>query len=112
MTNRRVDAVLEQLISVVPNHLGVVKDELKNSFRPLLQEAFDGLGVVTREAFDAQVKVLHATRAKLDQLLTQINAMVEAESMSEIQAETKVGVGASAEARVDMALDAKTETVA
>ncbi len=75
MKNAYVDALLEKLMAALPSNLSVLGDDVKRSFRPLLQTAFDDAGVVTREDFDAQVRVLHATRAQLTQLQRRIDAV-------------------------------------
>ncbi len=102
MINTHVDALLEQLMAVLPNHLGAFKSDIRRTFRPLLETAFDDVGLVTREAFDAQVRVLQATRAQLDQLVLRLDAMVEGAAVSGGGLDSDAGLGASVSIHTDL----------
>ncbi len=58
----------EELAGAFPGHLHAVKKDVEANFHRVLKNFFASLNIVTREEFDAQVKVLARTRKKLEEL--------------------------------------------
>lgn len=72
LNTKLIDAVLHQLLNAVPEGVSHWRSEMEKNFRSILQSAFAKLDLVTREEFDAQVKVLQRTRQKLEMLEAQL----------------------------------------
>ena len=70
---KTLNDIAQQLSDIIPADLKHVKDDLDKNFRSVLQTAFEKMDLVTREEFDAQVRVLTRTREKLEALEKQIN---------------------------------------
>jgi len=49
-----------------------IQQDLEGKLQALLQSAFSRMNVVSRDEFDAQVAVLHKTRAKLEAMEAQL----------------------------------------
>lgn len=62
------DTLAQKLSSALPDSLHNLKKEMEKNFKAILMSAFDRMDLVTREEFDAQVKVLERTRTKLEEL--------------------------------------------
>jgi BMFP domain-containing protein YqiC len=71
LKTKLIDTVLHQLLNAVPEGMSHARSELEKNFHSILQSAFAKLDLVTREEFDAQVKVLQRTRQKLETLEAQ-----------------------------------------
>ena len=69
------DDIANRLAESVPASFKDIRDDLKNNFRSILQDAFSKLDLVTREEFDTQTAVLARTREKLDALEETITAL-------------------------------------
>lgn len=59
----------------LPPSVKTMQSEMETTFRTLLTAQLGKLDLVTREEFDAQVKVLARTREKLDALEKQLAEM-------------------------------------
>ena len=59
----------------LPPQLKNLQAEAEQNFRALLTAQLGKLNLVTREEFDAQVKVLARTREKLDALEAELSAL-------------------------------------
>jgi BMFP domain-containing protein YqiC len=70
-----VDEILQQLMNQLPEGLSEWRSEAEKHFRHVLVNMLNKLDLVTREEFDAQVKVLHLAREKLIQLQNQLNVL-------------------------------------
>lgn len=57
-----------RLINQGPN----IQQDLEGKLQALLQSGFSRMNVVSRDEFDAQVAVLHKTRAKLEAMEAQL----------------------------------------
>lgn len=65
---KNFDEMVSSLVNALPASLSNAKEDLKNNFNSILQEAFTHLDLVSREEFDVQVAVLARTRERLEQL--------------------------------------------
>lgn len=69
MFNKKsLDELVKQLLDAIPSHLRVIPKELEKQFHQILQTALIKMDLVTREEFEAQVRVLQRTREKLEML--------------------------------------------
>ncbi|MAZ39095.1 MAG: hypothetical protein CMF49_03165 [Legionellales bacterium] len=69
------DELAKKLSAVLPDSLHSLKQDMEKNFKTVLMGAFDKMDLVTREEFDAQVKVLERTRAKLEQLSIKLETL-------------------------------------
>ena len=63
----------EQLTAALPTELHTLRQDFEKKCRMTLNKTFVKLDVVTREEFDAQMKVLLRTRKKLEALQERVN---------------------------------------
>ncbi len=63
-----IDDLANKLSEIVPPGLKKAHQETEKHFKALLQSGLGKLDVVSREEFDAQVRVLQRTREKLEAL--------------------------------------------
>jgi len=71
------DELVKKLLSILPSSVLMVEKDIKQNIKAILQAAFDNMDLVTREEFDVQKKVLLRTRARLEALQIQVNALLE-----------------------------------
>ncbi len=74
MSQNSLNELIEQLAAAIPPGLKQIPEDVRKNLRLILEGAFERMNLVTREEFDAQVKVLARTRAKLDALEKKLNA--------------------------------------
>ena len=67
--------VINQLNSLLGD--SGLKGELDRNMKTVLQSALGKLDVVSREEFDAQAAVLARTRARVEELEAELQAMIE-----------------------------------
>ena len=68
MDSFRIDEIARRLLESLPPALRTAQQDLEANFRATLRAALGKLDLVTRDEFDAQMKVLERTRAKVDAL--------------------------------------------
>lgn len=88
MDNKFFDDLTKKLSEAVPPGLKELQKDLEENFKSILLSAFTKLDLVTREEFDAQVRVLARTRAKLEALETLV-AEIEERSVKHPHPEKK-----------------------
>jgi ubiquinone biosynthesis accessory factor UbiK len=64
----RIDEIARRLFESVPPAMRTMQRDLEANFRSVLRSSLGKLDLVTRDEFDAQVKVLERTRARLEAL--------------------------------------------
>lgn len=74
MNTFRIDEIARRLFESVPPALRSVGQDLESNFRAVLRSSLSKLDLVTRDEFDAQLKVLDRTRARLDALEERVKA--------------------------------------
>lgn len=72
----QLDSMAEKLYAAMPSGLHTIEADVQATFKSILQTGFAQLDVVTREEFDAQVKVLARTREKVEALQKQLDEYV------------------------------------
>lgn len=79
----KLDEVAKKLVAALPENLQHVQQTVEHQFKEILQTAFSHLDLVTREEFDAQVKVLARTREKVEQLQEQVETLLHTQDKKE-----------------------------
>jgi len=72
----QLNDIATKLYEAMPSGLHTIEADVQATFKSILQTGFSHLDVVTREEFDAQVKVLARTRAKVESLQKQLDEYV------------------------------------
>ncbi len=70
-----IDDLVDKLSRLLPADLNAIQQDLRKNFRGVLQATFAKMDLITREEFDIQKNVLLRTRAKLDALEQQLQAL-------------------------------------
>lgn len=65
---KKINEMVQKVIDSMPDGLKNIPKDMQENMRLGLHDVFTKLDLVTREEFDAQVGVLHKTRAKLEAL--------------------------------------------
>jgi ubiquinone biosynthesis accessory factor UbiK len=85
MDTFRIDEIAKRLFESVPPAVRTMQQDLERNFRSVLRANLGRLDLVTREEFDAQVKVLERTRAKVDALEARVKELESAASGQPVQ---------------------------
>src|SRR5262249_9229520 len=75
MDNPRIDEIARRLLESVPPGLRALQQDLESNFRAILRASLSKLDLVARDEFDAQMRVLERTRARLEELERRVAAM-------------------------------------
>lgn len=67
--------IAKKLCDALPSGLQTVKKDMEKNFRAVLKTTFAKLDLVTREEFDAQVKVLARSRKRIEELAEELKKM-------------------------------------
>jgi BMFP domain-containing protein YqiC len=78
MNGPRIDEIARRLLEKVPPGVRAVQRDLENNFRAVLRASLSKLDLVSRDEFDAQMRVLERTRARLEELERRVAGMEEA----------------------------------
>ena len=68
MDRSRIDEIARRLLESVPPGVRALQKDLENNFRAVLRASLTKLDLVSRDEFDAQMRVLERTRARLEEL--------------------------------------------
>jgi len=68
METLKIDEIARRLLESVPPGLRSLREDLESNFRAVLRANLSKLDLVSRDEFDAQVRVLERTRARLEEL--------------------------------------------
>lgn len=71
----RIDEIARRLFEAVPPGVRAVQQDLESNFRAVLRSSLTKLDLVSRDEFDAQVRVLERTRARLEELERRVAEM-------------------------------------
>jgi BMFP domain-containing protein YqiC len=72
METKLIDELAKRLAAALPEGVTVLRQDLENNFRAVLQSGLTKLDLVTRGEFDVQAGVLKRTREKLEALETRL----------------------------------------
>ena len=75
MDTFRIDEIARRLLESVPPGLRSLQQDLESNFRAVLRASLTKLDLVSRDEFDAQVRVLERTRARLEELEKKLAAL-------------------------------------
>ena len=75
MNTPRIDEIVRRLVESVPPGLRAMQKDLENNFRAVLRGSLAKLDLVSRDEFDAQMRVLERTRARLEELERRVAGM-------------------------------------
>jgi ubiquinone biosynthesis accessory factor UbiK len=68
MNTPKIDEIVRRLVQSVPPGVRAVQKDLENNFRAVLRASLTKLDLVSRDEFEAQMRVLERTRARLEEL--------------------------------------------
>jgi ubiquinone biosynthesis accessory factor UbiK len=75
MDTPRIDEIARRLIESVPPGVRAIQQDLESNFRAVLRASLTKLDLVSRDEFDAQMRVLERTRARLEELERRVAGM-------------------------------------
>ena len=75
MNTPKIDEIVRRLVESVPPGIRAVQQDLESNFRAVLRSSLTKLDLVSRDEFDAQMRVLERTRARLEELERKVAAM-------------------------------------
>jgi BMFP domain-containing protein YqiC len=74
--NQTISKLAERLAQNLPEGVRVLKDDLDNNARALLESALRDMNLVSREEFDVQTALLQRSQQKLQQLEQQLDELI------------------------------------
>ena len=74
--SNQLDSLTQKLCAALPTSFQQVEVDIHDTFKSILQAGFAQFDLVTREEFDAQVKVLARTREKVEALQKQLDTLL------------------------------------
>ena len=75
MNTPKIDEIVRRLVESVPPGVRAVQQDLESNFRAVLRAGLSKLDLVSRDEFDAQMRVLERTRARLEELEKRVAEM-------------------------------------
>jgi BMFP domain-containing protein YqiC len=75
MESPRIDDIARRLFEGLPESARVLRQDIENNFRAVLQASLGKLDLTTRTEFEVQTRVLERTQAALAQLEARIAAL-------------------------------------
>jgi ubiquinone biosynthesis accessory factor UbiK len=75
MDSIRIDEIARRLLESVPPGLRTLQKDLESNFRAVLRASLTKLDLVSRDEFDAQMRVLQRTRVRLEELEKRVAAL-------------------------------------
>ena len=75
MNTPKIDEIVRRLVESVPPGVRAVQRDLESNFRAVLRASLTKLDLVSRDEFDAQMRVLERTRARLEELERRVAAL-------------------------------------
>jgi ubiquinone biosynthesis accessory factor UbiK len=75
MDSIRIDEIARRLLESVPPGLRTLQRDLESNFRAVLRASLTKLDLVSRDEFDAQMRVLQRTRVRLEELEKRVAAL-------------------------------------
>lgn len=72
---KKIEQIAEHISNVIPPGVKNIADNVEEKVKAVVQAKLSQLDVVSREEFDVQTQVLARTRAKLEQLEKDVEAL-------------------------------------
>ena len=88
MNTPRIDEIVRRLVESVPPGVRAMQKDLESNFRAVLRASLTKLDLVSRDEFDAQMRVLERTRARLEELEKRVAGMEGGKGASTADAAT------------------------
>lgn len=88
---KQLDDLARRFTDNLPSGVREFQQEMEKNVKTAMQGAFSRMDLITREEFDAQAKVLARTRAQLDELQAQVQALEEKLDSAGTTTKTKQG---------------------
>ena len=88
MNGSRIDEIARRLFESVPPGVRAIQKDLESNFRAVLRASLTKLDLVSRDEFDAQMRVLERTRARLEELEKRVAGMEGGKGASTADAAT------------------------
>lgn len=76
MNTDQFDKLTKKLLDALPEGIKTLENDVQQKFYDVLQSTFQKMDLITREEFDTQTRVLAKTRAKVDSLQAQLDALL------------------------------------
>ena len=80
---KKIEQIAEQISNAIPPGVKSIADNVEEKVKAVVQAKLSQLDVVSREEFDVQTQVLARTRAKLEQLEKEVEALKDANQRAE-----------------------------
>ena len=88
INSQQVNQWVEKVMDALPPGVKQLSKDMQKNLHAAMLSAFEHLDLVTREEFDAQTKVLHKTRTKLEELEKKLNAWEQQHPTKQTAAKT------------------------
>jgi BMFP domain-containing protein YqiC len=75
MNGSRIDEIARRLLESVPPGVRAIQKDLESNFRAVLRASLTKLDLVSRDEFEAQMRVLERTRGRLEELERRVAGM-------------------------------------
>jgi BMFP domain-containing protein YqiC len=75
MNGLRIDEIARRLLESVPPGVRAIQKDLESNFRAVLRASLTKLDLVSRDEFEAQMRVLERTRGRLEELERRVAGM-------------------------------------
>ncbi|MDB6157748.1 MAG: hypothetical protein JWO04_1454 [Gammaproteobacteria bacterium] len=75
MNGSRIDEIARRLFESVPPGVRAIQKDLESNFRAVLRASLTKLDLVSRDEFEAQMRVLERTRGRLEELERRVAGM-------------------------------------
>ena len=72
---RKIEQAAERIVALLPGDAGLLREDLKQALKPLIESVLSRMDLVTREEFEAQSLVLLRTREKLETLAEKLTEL-------------------------------------
>ena len=73
MKTNKIKELVDNIINLLPKNTDVIKDDVKDNLKILINDYLRRIDIVTREEFDVQKAVLLKTRKKLEDIEQKLN---------------------------------------
>ncbi len=73
MKTNKIKELVDNIIDLLPKNTDVIKDDVKDNLKILINDYLRRIDIVTREEFDVQKAVLLKTRKKLEDIEQKLN---------------------------------------
>ena len=78
--NEMIDELTRKISKILPEDSAAFREEISQKLKAALSSSLKNMDLVTREEFDIQARLLAKTRAKLDDLQSQIEKLEASQS--------------------------------